>query len=1133
MRQVIHHFFDQHLPVYSSKLLIIILLGTAVLAPVSAAESSSSVPTVAVLENRIESVKNDKALTDAEKAYRVEQLQLAITQNEQASVQKQQAQNYADIFTNSVRLQAEFETEAANFDRAGQPRDMAEASLAKLETQVTRDGAELAGLRKRLAQVDSDIKGEKSFDIEAALDLARQSIQPDSIEPAELNAADDVDRILEASTHYLQQARLENLEQRLLSRNTRLTLWQAERKLLLKKISAFEIRIVQLQTLITHNRETDANRFVAQSKKTLNLLKDEPPAIRELAEGNLHLADELTKLVTRQDEIVRKKEDVTHQALKLQKKYASLSDQVAITALESSPEFAAALRRQRDQLVDVKSAFQMLREQNRVLTASRLAQFRIDALRETDPDFELARIIAELRLDPAVTLTQEREQAVKDLLDVRAGILEKLSSSYWSYIGGLTSLTAQYRAVIAQNTQYADLLDQEIMWMPSSKLFGPGTLIELGNSVTWMVNPVAWTDFGATIFSHMKSYPLQVLLVIIGLFVLLRLRPRLISRLSGMKGRVGNVSRDRMSLTLIALLCTVFLALPGPLAMISVAGLINHPTYFSTGLADALVSGSIIFFILQLASESARKDGLLELHFKWTVATVRALRRNLPWLIAVIIPSAVLNLLIETSDSATTREGLGRAAFIVATMAMAVFAYRVLGRKRGILPADPSDSSSLAEWANRQVRYLLIIMVPLFLAGISIYGYHYTAVQLEYYLLNSALVILSGSLIYCLAQRAFAINERRLTLEKLRAQRLAAISQSDDREEIGSTETSDPSTLELQAIDLQTISKQTKTLLKLVVSVAVGLALWNVWSGIFPAFKPLVNIELWEVLELVDGVQTSVSITLWDLLLALGAIVITFLAAQNISGLLEAAFFSRVPLQSGTSFAVITVAQYLIVITGTVIVLMWLGAQWSKVQWLVAALSVGLGFGLQEIVANFVSGIVILFERPIRIGDTVTLGDQWGTISKIRMRATTIVDFDRREIIVPNKAFVQERLTNWTLTDAITRRKISVGVAYGSDVDLVEKLLLEIADANAKVLNEPPPEAFFLGFGDSSLDFSLRIFVRGYRENAAVIHQIHKAIDREFRANGVVIAFPQRDLHLDSKPIVVQLLDPSDPVVNM
>ncbi len=254
--------------------------------------------------------------------------------------------------------------------------------------------------------------------------------------------------------------------------------------------------------------------------------------------------------------------------------------------------------------------------------------------------------------------------------------------------------------------------------------------------------------------------------------------------------------------------------------------------------------------------------------------------------------------------------------------------------------------------------------------------------------------------------------------------------------------------------------------------------------------------------------------------------VIAFLGAKNVPSLLEVTLLSRMDLEAGTSYAVTTIVRYVIVIAGSVVVLQLLGAQWSKLQWLIAALSVGLGFGLQEIVANFVSGIVLLFERPIRIGDTVTVGDQFGTISRIRIRATTMVDWDRREVVIPNKVFITERLINWTLTDQITRTIIRVGVAYGSDVELTEKLLLKIAQDNEKALEDPPPAAVFLRFGDNSLDFELRIFVRGVRELIPLTHEIHVAIDREFRENGIEIAFPQRDLHLDSKPIEIQIVEP-------
>jgi potassium efflux system protein len=137
--------------------------------------------------------------------------------------------------------------------------------------------------------------------------------------------------------------------------------------------------------------------------------------------------------------------------------------------------------------------------------------------------------------------------------------------------------------------------------------------------------------------------------------------------------------------------------------------------------------------------------------------------------------------------------------------------------------------------------------------------------------------------------------------------------------------------------------------------------------------------------------------------------------------------------------------QLRIIIVGAMTVFGSLGVSWDKLQWLAAALSVGLGFGLQEIFGNFVSGLIILFERPVRIGDTVTIGTFSGTVSKIRIRATTITDFDRKEVIIPNKAFVTERLINWSLSDTVTRVVIRLGVAYGSDLDKVKEVLLKAA----------------------------------------------------------------------------------------
>jgi potassium efflux system protein len=190
-----------------------------------------------------------------------------------------------------------------------------------------------------------------------------------------------------------------------------------------------------------------------------------------------------------------------------------------------------------------------------------------------------------------------------------------------------------------------------------------------------------------------------------------------------------------------------------------------------------------------------------------------------------------------------------------------------------------------------------------------------------------------------------------------------------------------------------------------------------------------------------------------------------------------------------------------------------IGWKWSQIQWLVAALSVGLGFGLQEIVANFVSGLIILFERPVRVGDTVTVGQLSGTVSRVRIRATTITDWDRKEIIVPNKAFITEQVINWTLADPITRVVVPVGIAYGSDYELAQKVMEDTLHSLPLVLDEPKPEVFFIGFGDSSLDFSLRVHSRQLSDRLPLMHAVHQAILKALRENGIESPFPQRDLH--------------------
>ncbi|MEZ6187096.1 MAG: mechanosensitive ion channel [Planctomycetota bacterium] len=267
-----------------------------------------------------------------------------------------------------------------------------------------------------------------------------------------------------------------------------------------------------------------------------------------------------------------------------------------------------------------------------------------------------------------------------------------------------------------------------------------------------------------------------------------------------------------------------------------------------------------------------------------------------------------------------------------------------------------------------------------------------------------------------------------------------------------------------------------------------------------------------------DGIVSALQnrVTLADLGLGLLLVAVTILVSRNLPGLLEFLLLRRLPLNSAGRYATSTILRYLIVMIGMGMAFGAIGIGWSQVQWLAAALTFGLAFGLQEIFANFVSGLIILFEQPIRLGDAVTIGGVSGRVSRIRIRATTITDWDRKELIIPNKAIVTGEVINWSLSDTMLRIIIEVGVAYGSNTELARNLLLEIARKHPNVIDDPPPAAQFTAFGASTLDYQLKVFVPSPEYVWEVRHQLLTRIDEVYREHGIEIAFPQTDLHLRS-----------------
>jgi potassium efflux system protein len=272
---------------------------------------------------------------------------------------------------------------------------------------------------------------------------------------------------------------------------------------------------------------------------------------------------------------------------------------------------------------------------------------------------------------------------------------------------------------------------------------------------------------------------------------------------------------------------------------------------------------------------------------------------------------------------------------------------------------------------------------------------------------------------------------------------------------------------------------------------------------------------LWDTTA-VDG--SVVSITLAHLVVALPIVFLTWVSARNVPGLVETTLLERLPLDKPARYAITSLASYAIVILGIIFSAQAIGLRWEGIQWLVAALGVGLGFGLQEIFANFVSGLILLFEQPIRVGDVVTIGNTTGSVSKIRMRATIVTNWDRQELIIPNKTLITERLINWTLTDSTNRLEIRIGVAYATDTRVACRLLEEICAQHEHILVDPKPIVTFDGFGDSTLNIVIRCFLSRLDLRLPTIHELHTTINERFKNAGIEIAYPQQDLHIRSLP---------------
>jgi potassium-dependent mechanosensitive channel len=299
-------------------------------------------------------------------------------------------------------------------------------------------------------------------------------------------------------------------------------------------------------------------------------------------------------------------------------------------------------------------------------------------------------------------------------------------------------------------------------------------------------------------------------------------------------------------------------------------------------------------------------------------------------------------------------------------------------------------------------------------------------------------------------------------------------------------------------------------LFRIAVVVVATLVLLDIWGV---AESP---VATWQWITSRGFQAGPLQVTIGGILMGVLVIYIAVLLSGLSRTLVTADVERRQEGDRGLAESINRLVHYFIITVGVLAALAVLGVELQNFAIVAGALGIGVGFGLQNVVNNFASGLILLFERPVRVGDTVVVDDVWGTVQKIGLRSTVMVTFDQSEMIVPNADLVSEKVTNWTLSSPTARIILPVGVAYGSSISQVLKILVDSAFAHDAVLKEPPPEGLFVGFGDSSLDFELRVWVSNIRQRLQVRSVILTEVERRLAEAGIEIPFPQRDLHLRS-----------------
>ncbi|MGD9600874.1 MAG: mechanosensitive ion channel domain-containing protein [Gammaproteobacteria bacterium] len=898
-----------------------------------------------------------------------------------------------------------------------------------------------------------------------------------------------------ASEVEARQSELDALEQELLGHEELREITGLRREAALLNLERLSARMTALEELLIERREASIPDAQAGARTPGGDLGDLHPWVRVIAEDSIRQGEELAQLLKAQSEVVRRRAAIADQRQRLSSDFETSRQRLQVAGASS------VLGRV---LVDQRRRLPRIGELRREATANADEVTRV-SLRRIEIEEQL-RALAVTRQDPVArqdadlagaSVSPEVVAEIRNRLDAQESLLRSLDTNYSTYLRMLDAAESELQRLTQTVTAYRELLDQRLLWIPNASPWSSEMLRECATIFGRLLDFRPWTAIWNGVAEVARDRPLRVLGLIATVAFAFHLRSRLRASLGLLAERQLRAEAERARDTLAAMFVMLLMASPPPLLWYVLSTLLQmspNASPLALTLAQTLKFGAVLQFCALWWQAALGENGLFVAHLGVESESVRRTRAAWKTFARVFVPTYALALNFDWQVGSTAQSGVARVLFAVAMLSLLAF---VIWLNRRGNPLARMAFNPLIE-AARPAWRIFVIAPPLGFALLSAVGYHYAAAELSRYFLLSGMIVALAVVGYRVALRWLRIAAARMRTEE-------AMRTAGENEPV-------PEPAQIAKFDAQA-----RQVVQNVIGWSLALGLIAVWHDVLPALSVFDSVNLWSIsVKDATGATTLQSITLTSVFMAALFALVTMMAFRNLPGLLEFSVLQRLHVTRGSRYAVTSLLQYAIVALGLSIVLSTLGMRWSQVQWLVAALGVGLGFGLQEIFANFISGLILLFERPIRVGDVVTIDSMTGQVTRIRIRATTIKDADNKEIVVPNKTFITDRFVNWTLSDQVTRVVLQIGIAYGADVERAVRLLIEIAGSHPKVMRDPAPLASLTGFGDSALTLELAVHAEELRYRGDVRHELNTRIYHAFREHGIEIPFPQRDIHIRS-----------------